>query len=269
MSATKAHWPTAPGFASMLRLLARALSTLYGVFALVLFFALLCLAAILALIVPSLAWRRSVTHSLARLALRVLGLEVSVIGLQNLPDGSCIVAANHSSYLDGIVLKAMLPPRFSFVIKREASRMPVAGFLMRRIGSEFVDRNSSGGRQRDARRVIKRAEQGHSLVFFPEGTFDEHVGLKRFHIGAFAAAVRGGMPVVPVIIHGARRAFPNRAIIVRPGRIVVEILEPLPAAGVVASAEVLRDETRQRILERLDEPDLAAGLRASRDTPES
>jgi 1-acyl-sn-glycerol-3-phosphate acyltransferase len=247
----------------MPRFPARVLWLLYGLLALVVFFALLVVASILALLLPRLDWRRSVTHALARVALAVLGLRVSVQGLHNIPEGSCVVAANHSSYLDGIVLKATLPPRFSFVIKREASRMPVAGFLMRRIGSEFVDRSSQGGRQRDARRVIKRAEQGHSLVFFPEGTFDEQRGLKRFHIGAFAAAVRGGMPVVPVIIHGARRALPNRAIIVRPGRIVVEILEPTPQPGVVATAESLRDETRRLILGRLDEPDLAAMTRAS------
>jgi 1-acyl-sn-glycerol-3-phosphate acyltransferase len=240
----------------MLRLLKRALTALYGLAALLVFSLILVVAAILALLVPKLAWRRSVTSALARAALRVLGLRVSVEGLQSLPDGSCIVVANHSSYLDGVVLKAMLPPRFSFVIKREASRMPVAGFLMRRIGSEFVDRHSQGGRQRDARRVIKRAEQGHSLVFFPEGTFDEVPGLKRFHIGAFAAAVRGEMPVVPVVIHGARRALPNRAVIVRPGRIVVEILPALSSEG--TAAEVLRDETRCLILARLDEPDLTS-----------
>jgi 1-acyl-sn-glycerol-3-phosphate acyltransferase len=246
----------------MLRLLTRALWTLYGVFALAVFFLLLVLAAILALLVPSLAWRRSLTHELARIALVVLGLRVSVEGLQNLPEGSCVVAANHASYLDGIVLKAMLPPRFSFVIKREASRMPVAGILMKRIGSEFVDRHSTSGRQRDARRVIKRAEQGHSLVFFPEGTFDETPGLKRFHVGAFAAAARGGVPIVPTVIHGARRALPTHALIVRPGRILVEILEPLPAEGAAATPDHLREETRRRILARLDEPDLAAGTLA-------
>ena len=69
--------------------------------------------------------------------------------------------------------------------------MPVAGFLLKRIGSEFVDRHSEGGRRRDAMRVLRRAEEGEALVFFPEGTFDEVPGLKRFHIGAFAAAVRG------------------------------------------------------------------------------
>ena len=243
----------------MFRLLKRALTALYGLAALIVFCVILVVAAVLALLVPKLAWRRSVTSALARVALLVLGLRVSVEGLDNLPDGSCIVAANHASYLDGIVLKAMLPPRFSFVIKREASRMPVAGLLMRRIGSEFVDRHSEGGRQRDARRVIRRAEQGHSLVFFPEGTFDEVPGLKRFHIGAFAAAVRGGMPVVPVIIHGARRALPNRAVIVRPGRIFVEILPALRSEG--TDADVLRDETRRLILSRLEEPDLAPRTR--------
>jgi len=245
----------------MLRLLTPALRTLYGVFALAVFFVLLLLAAILALVVPRLEWRRSVTSAVARAALLVLGLRVSIDGLRHLPEGSCVVAANHASYLDGIVLKAMLPPRFSFVIKREAASAPVLGLLLRRIGSEFVDRHDRGGRQRDARRVIKRAEQGHSLVFFPEGTFDGTPGLKRFHTGAFAAATRAEVPVVPAVIRGARRALPNRALIVRPGRIAVEILESLPVAG--ATAESLREETRRRILARLDEPDLAPGAHAS------
>jgi 1-acyl-sn-glycerol-3-phosphate acyltransferase len=239
----------------MLRLLGRALRTLYSMCALAVFFVLLAIASVAALVVPRLGWRRSLTHRLARVALAILGLRVTSTGLGNLPEGSCVVAANHSSYLDGVVLTAMLPPRFSFVIKREAADMPIVGLLLRRIGSEFVDRNDHGGRQRGARRVIKRAEQGHSLVFFPEGTFDEQVGLKRFHAGAFIAAVRGAMPIVPTIIHGARRAMPSRALLVRPGRIQVEFLAPLPADG--EKPDALREVARRRILERLDEPDLA------------
>ncbi len=239
----------------MLRMLGRALRTLYGTVALAAFFLLLTLAAILVLLLPRMSWRRSVTQALARVALAVLGLRVTVEGLADLPPGSCVVAANHASYLDGIVLAAVLPPRFSYVIKREAARMPVAGLIMRRIGSEFVDRHSHGGRQRDARRVIRRAEQGHALVFFPEGTFDDTPGLKRFHVGAFAAAVRAGVPVVPIVIHGARRALPGHALLVRPGRIVVEILEPLPSTSPGATPDHLRDQTRRLILARLEEPE--------------
>jgi len=243
----------------MRRLLADTLATLYGVCALAVFCVMFVLATILALIVPGVEWRRRLTRRLARIALPVLGLRVSVSGLDRLPQGSCVVVANHSSYLDGIVMKAVLPPRFSFVIKREAASMPVAGFLLKRIGSEFVDRHDHAGRRRDALRVLRRAEQGHALVFFPEGTFDGVRGLKRFHVGAFAAAVRGGMPVVPVVIHGARRALPNRAVIVRPGRLRVEILGPIPVPGSPRAADQLRSAARARILSRLDEPDLAAG----------
>ena len=188
----------------------------------------------------------------------MLGVRLDVDGLDRLPQGSCVVVANHASYLDGVVMKASLPPRFSFVVKREAASMPVAGLLLRRIGSEFVDRHDAGGRRRDAMRVLRRAEQGHALVFFPEGTFDSTPGLKRFHAGAFVAAARGAMPIVPTVIHGARRAMPNRALLVRPGRVRVEILEPLASsADETLSVQETRRESRRRMLSRLDEPDLA------------
>lgn len=242
----------------MLRLLRGAIWTLYGACVLAVFGLLFVVAALLVLAVPRLDWRRSLVRLLARVALALFGVRVIPSGLAHLPEDSCIVVANHSSYLDGIVLKAALPPRFSFVVKREAASMPVVGVVLRRIGSEFVDRHSHGGRQRDARRVMRRAEEGHSLVFFPEGTFDEQVGLKRFHIGAFVAASRGGLPVVPTVIHGARRSLPPGSLVPRPGRIEVEMLEPLAADGEDVSAETLRDGARRQILARLGEPDLAA-----------
>jgi len=241
----------------MRRALAGVLTTAYGVCALAVFSLLLVIATVLALLVPRLEWRRRITHRLAQLAVPVLGVRLVVEGLERLPPDSSVVVANHASYLDGVVMKAALPPRFSFVIKREAASMPVAGFLMKRIGSEFVDRHTEGGRRRDAMRVLRRAEEGHALVFFPEGTFDDVPGLKRFHVGAFAAAVRGGMPVVPAVIHGARRAMPNGALLVRPGLVRVEILDPIARSDTANATDALRREARRLILQRLDEPDLA------------
>ena len=112
--------------------------------------------------------------------------------------------ANHASYLDGLVLTAALPPRFAFVIKKEMDRVPLASLLLRRIGSEFVDRHNRHKGAMDARRVLRRASQGQSLVFFPEGTFSTQPGLLRFHTGAFATAVRANCSVAPVVIRGAR-----------------------------------------------------------------
>jgi 1-acyl-sn-glycerol-3-phosphate acyltransferase len=235
--------------------LGAAWHVLYGAYSLSLLFLLIIVAALLALLLPRLAWRRACTRRLARTWLALAFLRLQVTGLEHLPAGSCVLVANHSSYVDGVVMKAGLPPRFSFVIKREAKSMPVLGLLLGRIGSEFVERHASGGRQRDARRVVKRAEEGHSLVFFPEGTFDSVVGLKRFHIGAFVAAARGGMPLVPAVIHGARRALPNGALVPRPGTIHIEIMPPLDGAG--REPEALRDAARGAIVTALGEPDLA------------
>jgi len=236
----------------------RLWSTIYRSAALAAFGLLLVLASVLTLIVPGIGLRRGLIRVFARLGLMVLGLRIGVRGLDHLPDSSCIVVANHSSYLDGIVLKAVLPPRFSFVIKREAAAFPIAGLLLRRIGSEFVDRGSHGGRQSDARRVVRRAVAGHSLVFFPEGTFTEKPGLRRFHVGAFVAAARAHHRLVPVVIRGARRAMPSGTIMPRPGRIEVDVLEPLTPTLDRNTAEILRREARLRMLARLDEPDLEA-----------
>ena len=206
---------------------------------------------------PRLAWRRSLTHRLARIALALLGLRVTATGLENLPEGSCVVVANHSSYLDGVVLTAILPPRFSFVIKREAADMPFVGFLLLSASARSSwTVTDHGGRQRGARRVIQRAEQGHSLVFFPEGTFDETVGLKRFHVGAFIAAVRGGMPVVPRSSTAREARHAGHALSSAAGRDRGRV--PRPAArGRGGRPMHFATTARRLILERLDEPDLA------------
>jgi 1-acyl-sn-glycerol-3-phosphate acyltransferase len=234
----------------------RLLRTVYGAYALALLAVLVLVAVLLAFLLPTLSWRRATTRALARLWLTLSGLRLRVTGLDRLPADSCVLVANHASYLDGVVMKAALPPRFSFVVKREASSMPLLGVLLRRIGAEFVDRHSPAGRQRAARRVVERAEQGHSLVFFPEGTFDSVRGLKRFHVGAFVAAARGGVHVVPTVIRGARRALPSGSFMPRPGSIEIEVLPPIGGHG--EPPEQLRDEARAVILARLDEPDLAA-----------
>ena len=138
-----------------------------------------------------------------------------------------MVVANHASYLDGVVMAAALPPRFGFVIKREMNDVPVAGLLLRRIGSEFVDRFNRHKGGTDARRVLRTAASGHSLVFFPEGTFTPEVGLGKFHTGAFAIAARAACPVVPAVILGTRRNMPATRVLPRPGPLEVRYGAPI------------------------------------------
>jgi 1-acyl-sn-glycerol-3-phosphate acyltransferase len=166
------------------------------------------------------------------------------------------VIANHSSYLDGIILTAALPARFTFVIKHEMARYPFAGFLLRRIGSEFVNREDGRQKNQVTRRLFKAAESGDALAFFPEGTFNASRGLRRFQPGAFAAARRSGLPVVPVVIFGARDKLPAQAWLPAPGPLSITISTPINPSQ-YDSARGLITASRAAILARLDEPDLA------------
>ena len=235
-------------------------SLLYETYACVAF-ALLSVGALLAvLVVPGLARRRALVQATARLFLSVAGMRLTVSGLERLPPGQCVVVANHSSYLDGLVLTAALPPRFGFVIKREMAGVPFAGSLLRRIGAEFVERFDRHKGATDARRVLRNAANGHSLVFFPEGTFSVTPGLLKFHAGAFITAARAGCPIVPAVVRGTRQALSPKGFAPRPAPIEVELLAPVVAsAGEPNKASVeLRQRARSAILDRLDEPDLAA-----------
>jgi 1-acyl-sn-glycerol-3-phosphate acyltransferase len=211
------------------------------------------------LVLPGLQQRRRLVRRGARSALWLMGMRLEVSGLENLPEGPCVVVANHASYLDGVVLTAALPPRFAFVIKREMDEVPLANLLLRRIGAEFIERGRTGRGARDARRLLKAARSPVSMVFFPEGTFDSEPGLLRFHAGAFVFAARAGLPVVPTVIRGTRRALPARPPLPWPTRIDVEILSCLAPAAADADAAVqrLRDAARAAILARAGDPDRA------------
>jgi len=237
------------------------LGLLYGVGTWLQFLLLGALVVPILLLTPGLERRRALVRALARLALRLAGMRLELSGLERLPR-PCIVVANHSSYLDGVVLCATLPPWFSFVIKREMAAVPLAGTLLRRIGAEFVTRGDRVRGARDARRLLRQAETGQALVFFPEGTFGCNVGLQHFHIGAFAAAVRADLPLLPIAIHGTRHCLPPGSRWPRPGTIRIEslaVLLPQPAGSGQDDrypALQLRAAARGALLAALGEPDL-------------
>ena len=222
-------------------------------------FLLVGLAALLAAsLLPRTERRRRAARLLARTFLRCAGMRLTVQDLDRLPQGQCVIVSNHASYLDGLVFTAALPARFGFVIKREMARVPLAGWFLHRIGSEFVERFDSKRGAADALRVLRNASNGHSLVFFPEGTFTPSPGLLKFHTGAFATAVRAACPIVPAVVRGTRAALSPRGELPRPAAVRVAILPPIlpPAQAPAHSAALLRDQARAAILAALGEPDL-------------
>jgi 1-acyl-sn-glycerol-3-phosphate acyltransferase len=230
----------------------------YAAWALAVFLGVGLFALLMLLLLPKLAWRRAAAHTLARLFLHLAGMPLTVKFPERIPHAQCVVVCNHASYLDGIVLTAALPPRFGFVIKREMASVPVVGRLLGRLGSEFVERFNRSRGASDARRLMRQAIDGHSLAFFPEGTFTRTPGLLKFHTGAFVSAVRAGCPVVPAIVRGTRRALPPSGAPPLPGRLELEFLPALTPATPPAADEVMQlcAQARGAILAALGEPDL-------------
>ena len=231
----------------------------FGIYAWLTFVLCVLSGILFALLIPGLERRRRWVTACARATFRLTGMSVKVRGLEKLPTGHCIVVANHASNIDGVVLFGYLPPRFAFVIKGEMKNFPAVSFLLHRIGAKFVERFDASGSARDARQLLKAASFGESLAFFPEGTFLPTPGLDRFRAGAFAAAIKGRLPVVPAVISGSRRVMPGGHILPRHGHLRIEVLNPIePGDPAYEDSAELAELSRQRILEVLDEPDLLA-----------
>jgi 1-acyl-sn-glycerol-3-phosphate acyltransferase len=239
-------------------MLRRALHLTWGLYVGLLFAVLLSLAVLCAILLPTVRLRRDASRRLARAFFVLSGLPYSVSGGERLPQTQSVVVANHTSYLDGPLLYAALPSQFGFVIKKEVAGIPLAGWLLDRVGHQLVDRHNKAEGSKDARRILKAAFNGGSVAFFPEGTFSAKPGLARFHSGAFVTAAKAGLPVVPVVIHGARQVLPSGARLPRRAPLTIEILEPVqpPGPGETDGAARLRDEARRRMLEKVGEPDL-------------
>lgn len=236
-----------------------ALRYLYGPYAWLAFIVCLTGAVLSAVVLPGLQRRRRWVGNFARAFFAAAGIRSTVRGLDLLPVEHCVVVANHASYLDGVILQGFLPPRFSYVIKSEMRRVPLAHFLLRRIGSRFVERFHTAGSARDARGLLRAANEGQSLAFFPEGTFVLEPGLSKFRLGAFATAIKGSLPLVPVVIGGSRAILPMGRLLPLPGELTIDILEPVtPDNPAFSQHRVLAGEARQRMLTVLDEPDLLA-----------
>ncbi len=208
-------------------------------------------------VVPRPAWRRRLVRGAARALMWLTGTRVGVLGGDHLGvPGPSVVVANHASWLDSLVLTAILPPRFSFVAGEVLQGQAVAGFLLRRIGAVFVERSETGHAVADAARLAHLARE-ESLVVFPEGGLSRAAGLRPFHLGAFVAATEAGRPVVPVAVRGTRSMLPAGRRLMRRGSVTVVVSDAvLPSGEGWAGAVQLAHEVRGVLLRHSGEPDL-------------
>jgi 1-acyl-sn-glycerol-3-phosphate acyltransferase len=204
-----------------------------------------------------LTWK--VGGAMTRAFRRFAGLPVLVRGRENIPPGPVVLAANHTSYFDALVLVSILGPRqFAFIAKREFLGNPLMRLLLTGFGCVFVERFDVQAAAGHADELAESAKRGTSLAIFPEGTLMRRPGLLPFRTGAFQVAAQAGIPVVPVALRGVRSVLRDGTWYARRHPMAVTFGAPIEPDGSDWSAAVrLRDRVRTEVLRSCGEPDLA------------
>jgi 1-acyl-sn-glycerol-3-phosphate acyltransferase len=168
-----------------------------------------------------IAWRRfpgaaadqrhAMVGQWAATLLRLLGLDVQVVGGPLPGQGPLLIVANHVSWLDIVVLHACCP-QARFVSKAGVGRWPLIGRLTRAADTLFIERES----KRDALRVVHHMAEalkgGDILAVFPEGTTSDGDAVLPFHANLLQAAVAAGAPLQPLALRYADAlGTPSRA----------------------------------------------------------
>ncbi len=160
------------------------------------------------------------------------GIRIRMKGLKitnKTPPG--IVVSNHGSILDMMTAPYVLPTKVSPLAKAEIKKIPMIGFMFKAV-SVFVDRKDAESRKKSMEEMKRKLNNGVFIFMFPEGTRNRTQNpLKEFYDGAFKIAIAVQRPIMPLIFVNVRKLAPMGTILVQPGKIYGEFLEPIPTTG--------------------------------------
>jgi 1-acyl-sn-glycerol-3-phosphate acyltransferase len=167
-------------------------------------------------------WARGVLVTLKWL----VGLTYAEQGQHNIPDGPCLIIANHQSTWETLAFLTLFPD-VAIVAKEELLTIPVFSWFLRNSPMILIDRESGS---KAVRKMVEESQaalaQGRSVLIFPEGTrklVSEPIEFKR---GVELLYVKLGTPVLPVALNSGHFWGPGRAY-KRAGTISVSYLDPI------------------------------------------
>lgn len=204
-------------------------------------------------VLPKRGYGKRVFAASAKLMHRLVGARIEVIGMEQLERGqSYLFTPNHRSHIDNTaVIEAI--PGVTFAAKRELFDEPVLGNTLRALEFIPIDRDHPERAKQALNEAASKLGKRTSVVIFPEGTRAPRGEMLPFKGGAFIFAIQLQIPIVPVAIHNAAQVMPARKYLtIHGGRIVVELLAPIPTAGLtIQDYPRLRAQVRAALIEAL------------------
>lgn len=152
---------------------------------------------------------------------------ITINGKENISENQkpAIFTANHTSYLDIILLTRILPKNVRFVGKQELFKIPILRTFLNKLEHISVRRNDQTHAIEDMNKCKEVLAQGDSIFIFPEGTIHNRIGLRSFKLGAFKLAVESNIPICPIAINGTRNYWPKKKYLFTPGKIILTICD--------------------------------------------
>ena len=148
-----------------------------------------------------------------------------MFGREHFPKaGGFILASNHVSFVDPVVLGAVCPQKLHFLARHSLFKKPFFGWFLLQVGAFPVKRDS--GDVGALKEAIRRIRAGGVLALFPEGTRTSGAVLS-LKAGVAFLAEKAGVPVVPAYIKGSDRVLPKGARCIRLHKVQVRIGRPL------------------------------------------
>jgi 1-acyl-sn-glycerol-3-phosphate acyltransferase len=140
---------------------------------------------------------------------------------------SYIFVINHTSFMDAPAIAMSTPIQLRALGKKELSRIPVFGFITSRV-AVWVDRSNPESRKKSLTKLVKTLNKGISILVAPEGTRNnsDQVLLPFFN-GPFRLAIETGVPILPLVIHDAKKLMPKGQLRVSPGTVHSYFLPPV------------------------------------------
>ncbi|WP_168583188.1 lysophospholipid acyltransferase family protein [Gephyromycinifex aptenodytis] len=175
-------------------------------------------------------------HAVIGPALRAV-LRPSVVGVENIPlSGPLIIASNHLSFFDSIVLPVASPRQIAFLAKAEYFNGRGLSGALNRIfftstGMIPVDRDEARAAQRSLELALEVLSEGRAFGIYPEGTRSRDLRLHRGHTGVGHLVLESGAPVVPVALQGTEKIQPVGSRFVRPTKVRIEFGAPMDFTG--------------------------------------
>jgi 1-acyl-sn-glycerol-3-phosphate acyltransferase len=183
---------------------------------------------------------------------RAVGVRVRVQGLERIPAGVCLFVANHTSSADAPAVVGAIPRRIAILLKESLFKWPIVGQAF--LSAHFIPVNRSARESAisSVEKVTEALKAGQSFLIYPEGTRSADGRLQEFKKGAVVMAIRAGVPIVPMACSGAHRVMEKGSLVIHPGEIRVEFLDPIDASKYpLDERDVLNEHVRAA---------LAAGL---------